>query len=348
MPVGNVQLDDAAPGFPGVGDARLGSVAEDRVAAAIVLQAPSTATVAYPLLDLGFDLYLRRIRTLRAHPLQIKARSFLNPGGQFEASIASLHPDPRGYVVLPYLPPPDWELQSRLWAVPIPEFPNLAQHDGDGFLFTGYLDDLNGAAGKYLVDVGHLDRQWLARIPRWTDPVHRPRLESGTGIEEVPKSGTRALGKSGELWLASQLMRVGLNDLGIAQDRLRVDCVDLLLHDLVSYAIAGLVIHTSTIDARGHVQFRIRQETFFIDAQLLIVVPVFRNDGSLHETGFLIPSHELPGITTLSIDHGDAGYQGNFRLEPLPEKMRPFAVPSAELAAAVLSRAFGRASLPPA
>jgi hypothetical protein len=158
----------------------------------------------------------------------------------------------------------------------------------------------------------------------------------------VPKSGTRALGKSGELWLASQLMRVCLDNLVIAQDRLRVDCVDLLLHDLVSYAIAGLVIHTSTIDSRGHVQFRIRQETFFIDPQLFIVVPVFRDDGSLHETAFVIPSQELPGITTLSIDRGDAGYQGNFRLEPLAEKMRPFAVPSAELAAAVLSRAFPR------
>ena len=348
MAAAQIQPDDIAPGFPGVGDARLGSVAEDRVATAIVLQAPSTATVAYPLLDLGFDLYLRRIRTLRVHPLQIKARSFLNPGGQLEVSIPSLHPDPRGFVVLPYLPPPDWELQSRLWAVPIPEFPHLAQHDGDGFLFTGYLDDLNGAAGQYLVDVSHLDRQWLARIPGWTDPVHRPRLESGTGTEEVPKSGTRALGKSGELWLASQLMRAGLESLVIAQDRLRVDCVDLLLHDLVSYAIAGLVIHTSTIDSRGHVQFRIRQETFFIDPQLFIVVPVFRNDGSLHETGFVIPSQQLPHVTTLSIDHGDAGYQGNFRLEPLPEKMRPFAVPSAELAASVLSHAFRPESLPPA
>jgi hypothetical protein len=303
--------------------------------------------VAYPLLDLGFDLYLRRVRTLRVHPLQVKARSFLNPGGQFEAGIGSLHPDPKGYVVLPYIPPPDWELRSRLFAIPIPEFPNLVQHDGDGFLFTGYLDDLTGAAGKYLVEVYHLERQWLARIPGWKDPVHTPRLQPGAVMEEVPKSATRALGKSGELWLASQLMRAWLNNLVIAQDRLRVDCVDLLLHDLVSYAIAGLVIHTSTIDSRGHVQFRIRQETFFIDPRLFVVVLVFRNDGSLHETGFLIPSQDLPNVTTLSIDRGDAGYQANFRLDPVAEKMRPFALPSAELAGAVLSRAFPRASVPP-
>jgi hypothetical protein len=346
MAASEVQPDSIVPGFPGIGDAQLGSVAEDRLRTAVVLQAGSTAAVAYPLLDLGFDLYVRRIRTLRVHPVQVKARSFLNPGGQFEAGIGALHPDPKGYVVLPYIPPPEWELRSRLFAIPIPEFPNLAQHDGDGFLFTGYLDDLTGAAGKYLVDVDHLDRQWLARIPGWKDPVQAPRLQSGAVMEEVPKAATRALGKSGELWLASQLMRAALNNLVIAQDRLRVDGVDLLLHDLVSYAIAGLVIHTSTIDSRGHVQFRIRQETFFIDSRLFVVVPVFRNDGSLHETGFVIPSEDLPRVTTLSIDRGDAGYQANFRLDPVAEKMRPYAVASADLATAVLNYAFPRDSEP--
>lgn len=335
-----LQPDDGEPGFPGIGDAQLGSVAEDRLLTAIMLQAGGSATVALPLLDLGFDLYVRRIRTLRVHPAQVKARSFLNPGGQFEASIGSLQLDPKGYVVMPYLPPPDWELHSRLWAIPIPEFPSLAQHDGDGFLFTGYIDDTTSAASKYLVDVDHLERQWLARIPGWTDPVHTPRLGSAAPTEEVSKSATRALGKAGEFWLASQLMRAGLNNLVIAQDRLRVDCVDLLLHDLVSYAIAGLVIHTSTIDSRGHVQFRIRQETFFIDSKLFVVVPVFMDDGSMYKDTFLIPSAELTKITTLSIDRGDAGYQGNFRLDPLAPKMRPYAIPTDKLGALLLDRMF--------
>ncbi len=114
--------------------------------------------------------------------------------------------------------------------MPIPDFLNLTQHDNDGFLFTGHLDDLVGGTGRFLVDLDHLEWQWLARIPGWKDPVRRP----------VPKSATRALGKYGELWLASQLMRDGQNNLAIAQDRLRIDCVDLGLHDLQSYAIAGL------------------------------------------------------------------------------------------------------------
>src|SRR3982074_2962892 len=51
-----------AAAFPGLSDAQLGSVAEDRLATAIQLSAPGTVAVALPLLDLGFDLYPRRIR----------------------------------------------------------------------------------------------------------------------------------------------------------------------------------------------------------------------------------------------------------------------------------------------
>src|ERR1700737_2699076 len=132
--------DDVAPGVPGLSDAQLGSVAEDRLATAIQLSAAGTVAMAFPLLDLGFDLYPRRIRTLRAHPVQVKARSFLEPDGEFQASIGSLHPDPNGYVVLPYVAPPEWQLHRRLWAIPIPEFLKLARPHNGGYLFSGYPD----------------------------------------------------------------------------------------------------------------------------------------------------------------------------------------------------------------
>src|SRR6266480_7192695 len=132
--------EDAERGLLGLSDAQLGSVAEDQLATGIVLSAPGMPTVAFPLVDLGFDLYLRRIRTLRAHPLQVKARSFLESDGEFQASIMSLHADPNGYILLPYVPPPDWSLHPRLWAIPIPEFVELAQPHGSGYLFSGYLD----------------------------------------------------------------------------------------------------------------------------------------------------------------------------------------------------------------
>src|ERR1700694_3724979 len=98
--------DETSRGVLGLSDAQLGSVAEDRLATAIAVSAPGGATVAFPLVDLGFDFYLRRIRTLRAHPVQVKARSFLEADGEFQASIMSLHADPNGHVLVPYTPPP--------------------------------------------------------------------------------------------------------------------------------------------------------------------------------------------------------------------------------------------------
>jgi hypothetical protein len=340
--------DDASRAVLGLSDAQLGSVAEDQLATATVVSSPGVATVAFPLVDLGFDLYLRRIRTLRAHPVQVKARSLL-VDGEFQASITSLHPDPNGYILLPYVPPPDWQLHPRLWAIPIPEFSKLAQPHGSGYLFSGYLDGSfpQSAANQFLVDVQQLRRQWLARIPGWKDPVPAPQLGVPSESEDVPRPASRAFGKYGELWLASQLMRTGLQNVVIAQDRLRVDCVDFLLHDLRSYAIGGLVIHTSSANARGIVQFRIRTDTFFSDPQLLVVILPCTNDGNLHDTGFVIPTADLPAITTASLDRGDPGYQGSFRLKPLAEKMRPFAAPMDRLGAAVLQRLFpGRRSHP--
>ncbi len=314
------------------------------MATAILLSEPGTVAVAFPLLDLGFDLYPRRIRTLRAHPVQVKARSFLEADGEFQASIASLHADPSGYVLLPYVPPPHWQLHPRLWAISIPEFVKLAQPHGTGYLFSGYCDKrfAPSATNQFLVDVDQLHRQWLDRIPGWKDPVRAPRLAPSPSMEEVPRAASRAFGKYGELWLASQLMRVGLENVVVAQDRLRVDCVDLLVHDLQSYGIGGLVVHTSSLNARGIVQFRIRRDTFFIDPNLFVVVIPCMSDFALHKIAFLIPAAEIPAVTTASSDRGDPGYQGSFRLDPLAEKMRPFAVPMDKLGVIVLERLFPR------
>lgn len=290
--------DDTAPAFPGLSDAQLGSIVEGRVATAVELQAPGSATVACPLLDLGFDLYLRRIRTLRAHPLQVKARSFLGPDGQFEAAVGSLHLDPLGYVVLPYVPPPHWELSGKLWAIPIPDFVRLAQKDGHGYVFSSYVDrDVADWASQFLVDVAKLNRQWIAKIPGWSNHVPSPHEEGVGATEEVARPQTRALGKSGELWLASQLMRTGLNNVVIAQDRLRVDCVTTVLHHLPTYAIGGLVVHISSIDGRGHVQFQIRNQTFFMDPRLYVVLIVCQDDGAIHQDGAL---HQMKGGKMLS------------------------------------------------
>ena len=324
-------------------DAQFGSVAELLVANACMVAAPGSVALASPLLDLGFDLYLRRIRTLRVVPIQVKARSFLSPDGEFQVSVSSLLPDPRGYVVMPYVPPPTWQLAQRLWAIPIPDFLKIAQPHGDGYLFASYLDDrFPGPASKFLVEVTQLRKQWLGRIPGWNDPIAGPPFPMAAPTEEVGRAASRALGRFGELWLAAKLMRSTLENVAIAQDRLRVDCVDLLLHDVRSFAVAGISVHTSSINARGIVQFRLRHQTFFIDGRLYVVILIALGDGGLHDTAFLIPAAEVPAITTVSADRGDPGYQGSFRLDPLAEKMRPYAIPSDTLGPTILERLFPR------
>jgi hypothetical protein len=331
--------DDSGDAFPGLSEAQFGTVAEERLATAITVQAGGSATVGFPLLDLGFDLYLRRIRTLRVHPVQVKARSFLEADGQFQAGVASLHLDPNGYIALPFVPPPDWQLTTAFWAIPIPDFVELARpHDG-GYVFSGYLDGrLDSPSNRYLVPVDRIQTGWLHRIPGWTAPLHQPSSMIALP-DEVSKSAARAFGKFGELWLASQLMREGLERVVVAQDRLRVDCVDLLLHDLRSFAYRGLAVHTGTVNARGIVEFRIRADTFFLDDGLDVVCLPCGPDGELAKTSLLIPSADIKEpIVTPSSDKGIGGYQVSFRLDPLAEKMRPYAVPTRQLAGAIVKR----------
>jgi hypothetical protein len=93
-----------------------------------------------------------RTRTLRAHPVQVKGRSFLESDGEFQASIMSLYTDPDGYILLPYVPPPDWQLHTQLWAIPIPEFLKLAKPHGSGYLFSGYFNALSAIGGEPVSD----------------------------------------------------------------------------------------------------------------------------------------------------------------------------------------------------
>jgi hypothetical protein len=201
------------------------------------------------------------------------------------------------------------------------------------------LDDrVDEPAAEFLVDVDQMERQWLAKIPRWSESSAGPALITAPPRDEVPRPASQALGKYGELWLASQLMRSGLEHVVVAHDRLRVDCVDMLLHELRSFAIAGVVVHTSSISMRGTAQFRIRRATFFVDSQLYVVLLVCSRDGTVQQTAFLIPSADISRIATSSTNRGEPIYQCSFRLDPLAEEMRPYAIASTQLGAAIIQR----------
>lgn len=343
MALADAQAELDQTGFPGLTDAQVGALAEERLASAILLDSQGLTAVGLPLLDLGFDLYPRRVRTLRVCPTQVKARSVLEASGEFQVSVASLHPDPNSAVLLPYLPPPDWQLGPALWAMGTPDFLQLAIHNQDGsYQFHGYLDArFPSPANRFLVESRHLRRQWLDRRPGWSDPIPpAPVPPAADVLPPVGRAGARAFGRSAELWLAGEIMRAGLQQVAIVADRLRLDCVDLLLHDLRSYRVGGLSVHASTVNPRGIVQFRIRHATFFTDPRLLVVVIPSLADGSPATQAFAIPSPAIPEVTTPSSDRGDGGYQGSFRLDPLAERFKPFAWERAALGPLILDRLF--------
>ncbi|HYM49281.1 MAG TPA: hypothetical protein VET65_01800 [Candidatus Limnocylindrales bacterium] len=330
-------------GFPGLSDAQVGSLAEERLSSAILLASHGLTAVGTPLLDVGFDLYPRRVRTLRTCPAQVKARTFLAPSGEYQVSVASLHPDPNSAVLLPYLPPPDWQLAPRMWAMPAPDFLSVAIHNADGsYQFSGFLDGrFPSPANAFLVDSGHLQTEWLDRIPGWTAPIPpAPEAPLDADLRFAGRAGARAFGRSAELGLAADLMRAVRDQVAVVQDRLRLDCVDLLLHDLRTYSVAGLAIHACSPNHRGIVEFRIRHATFFTDPRLLVVVIPWLSEGVRAKQAFVIPSAAIPSITTASSDRGDGGYQGSFRLDPLAEKFKPFACAMEALPSVILERAF--------
>jgi len=74
--------------FPGLSEAQFGTVAEDRLATAIVVKGSGTATVAFPLLDLvfGFEIVLALVVTLMAMNLAAD-RERLRAQGDFEMHV---------------------------------------------------------------------------------------------------------------------------------------------------------------------------------------------------------------------------------------------------------------------
>jgi hypothetical protein len=57
---------------------------------------------------------------------------------------------------------------------------------------------------------------------------------------------------------------------------------------------------------------------------------------------FLIPSADIPRVATSSTNRGEPVYQGSFRVDPLADKMRAYAVPAKEVGAVIIDRLLGR------
>jgi hypothetical protein len=138
-------------------------------------------------------------------------------------------------------------------------------------------------------------------------------------------------GDIGRLWVATELERAGGGLIAIAEDRVRLDTVTFLIHDLRSRRFAGLHIRTGRVTPDRQVHFEVHRPPFFIDDELYVLLVLLRPDDWVHDFCLLIPSNALPRL----------GYSETITLDPLTKRFEPYRVPSDEVAQVFLKRVFG-------
>lgn len=131
--------------------------------------------------------------------------------------------------------------------------------------------------------------------------------------------------------MATELERAGGGSIVIAEDRVRLDTVSLLLHDLSSRRMAGLHIRTGKVTPDRRIHFEVSRPPFFIDERLYVLLVLLRPDDRRHDFCLLIPSRELP----------DLGYSTTITLDPLTKRFEPYRIASDEVAQLFLKRVFG-------
>jgi hypothetical protein len=317
--------------------AQFGPMAEDMVAVSFEAAGSGSATIARPIVDRGVDLYLRRLRSLLTIPIQVKAFQYLSPdgNGRFDLPVTEGAEDSNAYLAIVHVPAPHDQLYRRFFLIPFHVFrercPRGLVQERECFSFTG---NFSGAPtdlwSDYLLDIDRLP-EWFASVSGWRTPIppvpHTPRRH--TDIEGT--SLTQWRGDIGRLWAATELERAGGGAIVIAADRVRLDTVTFLIHDLSSRRIAGLHVRTARITAEGRIHFEITRPPFFIDERLYVLQVLLHPDDRVHDFCFLIPSDAVPGL----------GYSETITLDPLTKRFGPYQVPRDQAAQTFLNRVFG-------
>jgi hypothetical protein len=316
--------------------AQFGPMAEDLVAVSLEAAGGGTATIARPIVDRGIDLYLRRLRSLLTVPIQVKAFQHLNAdgAGNLDLPVADIGGDQNGYLVLAHAPAPCDQLYRRLFLIPFGDFrercPRALLHGRECFSFTGNFSGGSGDLWRdYLIDIDRLP-VWLASVPGWTVPI--PPVPHPLGPHPVGEGGafTQWRGDIGRLWAATELERAGGGSIVLAEDRVRLDTVTLLIHDLSTRLIAGLHIRTGKITPGRTVHFEVQRPQFFIDKRLYVLLVLLKPDDNVHDFCLLIPSEQLPAL----------GYSETITLDPLTKRFGPYRVSSDEVGQVLLKDLF--------
>jgi hypothetical protein len=311
-------------------------MAEDLLAVAFAAGAGGQATVAWPLADLGIDFYLRRRRTLLTVPVQVKSFSQLTPDGiaSLDLPVDAVSGHPNGYLAMVHLPAPFTQLYRTVFVIPFAEFrkrcPRALSHSKEVFQFVGnFADPGDDLWLEYAMPVDSL-RSWFDAIPGWSNTVLPVPAELAAAPITPGESQWR--GDLGRLWAAAEIERAArAGAVVVAEDRIRLDTLTLLVHDLRKQQVAGLHVRTQKITPAHTVHFEVIRSSFFLDEKLYVVVVLLNDDERPHEFCLLIPSTHIPHV----------GYSETISFRRLTKRFAPYVVPSEQLGAVFLAKAFG-------
>ncbi len=319
---------------------QFGPICEDLLAVSLTAAAGGLATIGRPMVDRGVDLYLRRLRSLLTVPIQVKGFTHVSPDATVSEDllVSDIHDAPGGYLAFVHAPLPYDQLYRRLFLIPIAEFrercPVGTVAGKQAFQFVANVDpEGKDLWTEFLMDIDRLP-EWLAAIPGWTHPVpFPPSSTNDTLLELTEKSSHDNLSEAhlGRLWATSEIERAALDRMVIVEDRVRLDTVTLLLHDLGSQQIGGLHIRTATYPPDRRIHFDVKRRGFFIDPKLYVLLLLLDQLRRPGEFCLLIPSEAIPEL----------GYSETLTLDPLTRRFRPYQLPVEQFGPALLSRVFG-------
>lgn len=319
--------------------AQYGPLAEDLLAVSLAAAAAGSGTVARPFVDRGIDMYFRRLRSLLVIRLQVKAFRLLNADGvgSLLLPVSEVLGVSSGYLALVHLPAPYDQLYRQIYLIPFTELqrgcPRTTSHGVESFAITADFARLAGNQwSDFAVDLDDLS-DWLDTIPGWSQPV-TPVSNTKPDVLDTQLPGESQWEAAvGHLWVADELERAGRRRAVVAEDRIRLDTVTLLVHDLKIDQFAGLHVRSQRISKQRTVHFEVVRPTFFIDERLYVLLLLLHEDARPGDFCLLMPSDAIPKL----------GYSETITIDPLTKKFEPYRVLTEDVAAAFLKAAFGRA-----
>ena len=312
---------------------QIGSMAEDLLGVALEAAAAGNGTAGKPTHDNGIDLYFRRLRTLTTVPVQVKASLVVDQDGSAThyvpaADLRALH---GGFVAFVHIPAPHDQLYQRIFLIPDDEFRKRCQlvsnHRVPCYKFTAqFAGTVDKDFAPFAIELDELQR-WVAELPGWSHAV-TPLFKRG--LEQLTKAEMHDISGLGALWAQSELERVALDRIMLVEDRIRLDPVTFLVHDLPTQQFAGLHLRTAIFNKSRRIHFDVKLRHWFADPGLWVLLVLLRPDRRVHDFVLLIPSGDMAAL----------GYSETLTLDPLTRRFRKYQLPSEDFGKIFMDKAF--------